>query len=393
MDGLKKKFKKIIPILNERQRRLYLASEAEALGRGGVTKVFKASNVSRVTITHGKQELKKKIIPSSGIRNKGGGRKKLSEHDDTLLHDLELLVEPLTRGHPESALRWTCKSTRKLAAELKKGGHSISHTVVGELLKELGYSLQSNAKRLEGTSDPDRNDQFEYINKKTEEFIKKGIPVISVDTKKKELVGNYKNNGKEYRKQGKPREVEMHDFGDKRAVPYGVYDIGNNKAFVNVGITSDTAQFAVASIRQWWKSMGKKEFSDARQLMITADSGGSNGYRLKLWKTELQNFSNETGMKVSVSHFPPGTSKWNKIEHRLFSYISMNWRGIPLVDFKTIVQLIGSVKTTTGLKVKSKLDQRNYKKGINVTKDELAEVKIKNNKFRGEWNYTIYPNS
>lgn len=398
---LKDKFSKILPILNERQKRLYLAIEAEQMGHGGVKQVAEASLVSRKTIIKGKKELEE--MEATGtieanedeverIRKPGGGRKNIEEKEPDLLRSLEMLLEPVTRGHPESVLKWTCLSTRTLAAALRKKGYEISHTKVGELLTEAGFSLQSNAKRLEGGSHPDRNEQFMYINKKTERYLANGYPAISVDTKKKELVGTYKNGGKEYRPKGKPRPVQVHDFGKQKAAPYGVYDIANNEGFVNVGVSSDTSEFAVYSIEQWWKRMGKKQYPEVGKLLITADGGGSNSYRNKLWKTELQRMANKHKMEITVCHFPPGTSKWNKIEHRLFCHISMNWKGIPLEDYETIVQLIGAVKTKNGLKVKARLDLNEYEKGKTVSVNEMENVNIRRHKFHPEWNYTIKPN-
>jgi hypothetical protein len=395
MEALKKKITQLLPHLNEYQKRIFLAAEAEALGRGGNTIISNLSKVSRPTINQGRKDLEsRKPVSESPLlrtRSVGGGRKKLTDKDPALLSDLESLVEPLTRGEPDSPLRWTCKSTRTLSEELKKKGHNISHTVIRELLSDLGYSLQSNAKRIEGNQHPDRDAQFMYLNRQTKTHLAKDFPVISVDTKKKELVGNYKNAGKEYRPSNTPREVEVHDFGTKRAVPYGVYDIKKNEGLVNVGQSCDTAEFAVESIRRWWKCMGKQKYKTAEKILITADGGGSNGYRLKLWKTELQMFANQTNMEITICHFPPGTSKWNKIEHRLFSHITMNWQGQPLVDIETVVQLIGAVTTKTGLKVKAKIDDNEYEKGRAVTDDELKNLNIRHHKFHGEWNYTIRP--
>src|SRR6266487_218774 len=397
---LKDKVTKVLSILNERQKRLYLAMEAEDIGHGGVLLLSKASNVSRKTIIKGKKELRdlsqkdvaelsEDIMLVDRIRKEGGGRKKVKESNPALMNVLELMLEPVTRGHPESVLKWTCLSTRTLAAALKKKGHIVSHTKVGELLKEAGFSLQSNSKRIEGNNHPDRNEQFMYINNKTEKYIANSYPAISVDTKKKELIGNFKNGGKEYRPLNDPRAVNVHDFGTKRVAPYGVYDISNNEGFVNVGTSSDTSEFAVFSIKQWWLRMGKQQYADADKLLITADGGGSNGYRIKLWKTELQKLANEIKMEITVCHFPPGTSKWNKIEHRLFSHITMNWKGIPLGDYETVVQLIGAVKTKGGLKVKARLDLNEYEKGKVVTDNEIGKVNIKGHKFHPEWNYTI----
>lgn len=395
MEALKKKIKTLLPHLNEYQKRIFLAGEAEALGRGGNTIISKLSEVSRPTIIQGRKDLvankPQSDSPLVRARSVGGGRKKLTDKDPALLADLESLVEPLTRGEPDSPLRWTCKSTRTLSGELKKKGYSISHTVISELLSELGYSLQSNAKRIEGNQHPDRDAQFNYLNKQTKAYLSKDFPVISVDTKKKELIGNFKNAGKEYRPNKDPREVEVHDFGMKRAVPYGIYDIKKNEGLVNVGQSCDTAEFAVESIRRWWKCMGRQKYKTAEKLLITADGGGSNGYRLKLWKLELQEFVNETNIEITVCHLPPGTSKWNKIEHRLFSHITMNWQGTPLIDMETVVQLIGAVKTKTGLRVKAKIDENEYEKGRVITDEELKNINIKPHKFHGEWNYTIKP--
>jgi len=302
------------------------------------------------------------------------------------------MLEPVTRGHPDSVLKWTCLSTRTLAEALNKKGHIVSHTKVGELLKEAGFSLQSNSKRIEGNGHPYRNEQFMYINNKTEKYLSNGFPAISVDTKKKELIGDYKNSGKSYHPKKQPKEVNVHDFGIQKAAPYGIYDIGTNEGFVNVGTSSDTSEFAVYSIKQWWKRMGKKQYPAANKLLITADGGGSNGSRTKLWKIELQRLADEIQMEITVCHFPPGTSKWNKIEHRLFSHITMNWKGIPLEDYETIVQLIGAVKTKGGLKVKARLDLNEYEKGIVITDEELKQIRLKRHKFHPESNYTIRPN-
>lgn len=400
---LQEKISTVLSFLNEKQKRLYLASEAKYIGHGGVLEISRASNISRKTIIKGKNELAQLGLHDGGefitedllqigrVRKQGGGRKDLKESDTALLPTLEQLLEPVTRGHPESVLKWTCLSTRSLAAALQKKGHPVSHVKVGELLKDAGFSLQSNSKRLEGNQSPDRNEQFLYINKKTEKYISAGYPVISVDTKKKELIGNYKNSGKEYRPTKSARSVNAHDFGNKKAAPYGIYDIDKNEGFVNVGISSDTAEFAVYSIKQWWQKMGKKQYKDANKLLITADGGGSNSHRTKLWKTELQKLATDVNVEITVCHFPPGTSKWNKIEHRLFCHISMNWKGIPLEDYETVVQLIGAVKTKEGLKVKAQLDLNEYEKGIAITADELKEVKLKRHKFHPDWNYTISP--
>ena len=357
----RKRYKKILPLLSEKEQRIILASDVELLGYGGLSLVSALSGVSRPTITLGKKELNNEIVvaESSKIRKSGGGRKKEIEKQAGLEATLTLMMEPITRGHPESVLMWTCVSTRNLAKGLKEKGYSVSYKIVGRLLAKMGYSLQSNVKGFEASSQhPDRNEQFGYINNTAEKYIKSKQPVISVDTKKKELIGNYKNNGKEYRNRKNAREVNGHDFGTERASPYGVYDMSKNEGFVNVGTSYDTSQFAVDSISQWWELMGKVKYPKAKRLLITADGGGSNGSRVKLWKTSLQKFANESNMEITVCHFPPGTSKWNKIEHRLFSQISCNWKGIPLVDIETIVQLIGATSTKQGLKVVAKKEEK-----------------------------------
>ncbi len=351
-EQVKARFEKIFPFLNERQRRIYAAVEADVIGRGGVSRVSKALGMSRNTISSGLEELSEasqsegQAKPLSKSRRPGGGRKRETDRAPTLLSDLEALIEPLERGDPESPLRWTCKSLRKLADELKRKGHKTSHRMVGELLHEMGYSLQANRKTLEGGSHPDRNAQFEFIHNRVKAFQAEGQPVISVDAKKKELVGNFKNKGVEWRGKGSPEDVLVYDFhylGSGKVCPYGVYDMTENAGWVSVGVDHDTSSFAVESIRRWWRTMGQATYPDARHLLITADSGGSNGSRVRLWKVELQNFSDETGLEIFVCHFPPGTSKWNKIEHRLFSYISQNWRGRPLVSHEVIVNLIKPV--------------------------------------------------
>jgi hypothetical protein len=392
---LDERIKKISPLLNEKQRRQYLAVESEIIGHGGLLEVSKVSGLSRKAIIKGKKELLDTETDSSRyterIRKEGGGRKSLKEKEPGLIKALESLLEPVTRGHPESVLKWTCLSMRTLSGELKTKGYAISHTKLGELLKEMGFSLQSNSKRLEGGDHPDRNEQFLYINDKAKQYIANGLPAISVDTKKKELVGQFKNQGKEYRPLKSPRSVNVHDFGKDKAAPYGVYDIGKNEGFVNVGVSSDTSEFAVFSIKEWWKNMGKSQYGEIGKLLITADGGGSNSSRTRLWKTSLQQLANELNLEITVCHFPPGTSKWNKIEHRLFSYISMNWKGQPLVDYQTVVQLIGAVKTSTGLKVISQLDLNQYEKGKKVSDAELESINLHRHEFHGEWNYTITP--
>lgn len=391
--------------LNERQRRLLVAAEAKVLGRGGVSAVSLATGVSRATIKAGLDELELvagqpnqavnyTFTPTPRTRRVGGGRKKLITADETLLSDLLALVEPTTRGDPQSPLRWTCKSLRNLAEELKAQGHTVSHVVVGQLLKDQDYSLQANAKVLEGNQSPDRNAQFEHINATVAAALEANQPVISVDTKKKELVGAYKNAGQEWLPSAEPVQVKVHDFIDPelgRANPYGVYDIGADDAWVSVGTDHDTAAFAVQTIRRWWLSMGCKRYPQAKQLIITADGGGSNGHRVRLWKLELSRLAHETGLDIEVCHFPPGTSKWNKIEHRLFSFITMNWRGRPLISHEVIVNLIASTKTRTGLSVRAELDSANYPKGVVVSDKEFEAINIERHEFHGDWNYCIRP--
>jgi hypothetical protein len=381
-------------------RRLFAAAEASAIGRGGITRVAQATGVSRRAIHVGLQELSdlKEPVenPPKRIRKEGAGRKSVIQTDVGLMSALEKLVEPMTRGDPESPLRWTCKSLRTLADELAANGHPVSYPVVGDLLHELGYSLQANRKVLEGTDHPDRNAQFEFISKQTTQQLMAGNPVISVDTKKKELVGAYKNNGTTWCPEGKPEQVKVHDFVDKelgRANPYGVYDVGSNTGWVSVGTDHDTASFAVETIRRWWGTMGRQCYPAASELMITADGGGSNGSRVRLWKIELQRLADEIRIPIHVSHLPPGTSKWNKIEHRLFSYISMNWRGQPLVSHEVIINLIAGTTTRKGLKVHAELDDSLYPAGIKVSDDEFKQIHLTRNTFHGEWNYRIDPGS
>ena len=374
---------------------MFAAAEAKTAGYGGVTAVSQITGVARSTIGRGIKDIESGTeIAEDRIRRPGGGRKALTDQDPTLLDDLKGLVEPNTRGDPEQALLWVSKSLHNLTDALVAMGHQISHTSVSKLLRKLGYSLQANRKTLEGSKHPDRNAQFEHINEQIQQFMDSGQPVISVDTKKKELVGDFKNGGREYRPRGTPEEVQVHDFVNKelgRAAPYGVYDIADNSGWVSVGISSDTASFAVASIRRWWYKLGVKRYPQASRLHITADGGGSNGSRVRLWKVELQKFANETGLTISVSHLPPGTSKWNKIEHRLFSFISQNWRGRPLVSYQVIVQLIGGTTTKTGLTVQCELDENEYATGIKVTDDEIESLNLTKNEFHGEWNYSITP--
>lgn len=391
------RYKLIKWALDERLRRLVTAAEAKVLGRGGVTVVASSTGISRRAIHAGLKELEScqldERLTGFRIRRPGAGRKTVIATDTTLQSDLELLVEPVTRGDPESPLRWTCKSLRTLADELCNMGHTVSHTHVGKLLVNLGYSLQGNKKTLEGAGHPDRNAQFEHINTQVSDRLAKGEPVISVDTKKKELVGCFKNNGKTWCPKGEPTEVKVHDFIEEggRANPYGVYDIGTDKGWVSVGTDHDTAAFAVQTIRSWWDVVGSQAYPNAKELLITADGGGSNGSRVRLWKLELQGFADEIGIPIRVCHYPPGTSKWNKIEHRLFSFITMNWRGEPLISHEVILNLIANTKTKAGLLVKAELDKREYPKGIKVPDDEFAAINMVKDDFHGDWNYSIRP--
>jgi transposase len=389
---LQQKYEAIFPLLNERQRRVIAAADALVLGRGGVSQVARASGLSRTTIHRGQEELDVNDPTDPRIRQAGGGRKSVIDHHPDILSALEALVEPDTRGDPMSPLRWTCKSTRQLAAALEVQGYSISPPTVARVLHGLGYSLQANTKTLEGTSHPDRDQQFRYINTYVKRYLKNQRPVISVDTKKKELVGSYKNAGQTWRPKGDPQPVNVHDFPDKelgKAVPYGVYDIGQNLGWVNVGCDHDTASFAIESIRRWWVHMGKPLYPRVRTLLICADSGGSNGYRVRLWKRELQKLADTIGLDITVCHLPPGTSKWNKIEHRLFSYITMNWRAQPLISHEVIVDLIGSTTTQSGLRVEAQLDTNVYPLKIQVSDEEMAALRITPHDFHGEWNYTV----
>lgn len=389
------KYAKLLPTLNERARRLVVGADAKILGYGGKTLVHKASGLDYKTIRRGMRELEEKIIlPKERSRTKGGGRKNITEIDPTITADLQRIVDGDTRGDPESALLWTIKSTRTLQTELAKKDHTVSHVKVAALLKQEGYRLQSNYKKKEGLPNPDRDQQFRHINAAVESFLTHDEPVISVDTKKKELVGNYKNNGQEWRPKGTPTEVNMHDFPDKvngKAVPYGIFDVRENAGYVNVGINHDTGEFSVASIKRWWQTLGKTLYPHATKLLITCDAGGSNGYRLRLWKKELQKFSTQSRLEITVSHFPPGTSKWNKIEHKLFSFISINWRGKPLTSYQTIINLIASTKTKTGLRVYATLDENVYELKQRVTDKEMKDIHLTPNIFHGEWNYMIAP--
>jgi len=384
------------PVLNEQSRRRFVALEARTLGRGGVSMMARLSGLARSTIYHGLSDIRDNVSASPGrVRKKGGGRKAKAEQDPTLVVDLKSLVEPVTRGDPMQPLLWTTRSLRNLVKELAKKGHTVCPTVVGDLLRCMGYRLQANSKTREGGQHIDRDAQFQYINTQAKAFLAADEPVISVDTKKKELVGNFKNSGREWRPKGTPELVNVHDFIDpklKRAVPYGVYDINNNVGWVSIGTDHDTASFAVNAIRRWWRTMGRKRHAKATRLMISADGGGSNGYRVRLWKVELQKLADELKLPITVCHLPPGTSKWNKIEHRLFSFITINWRGKPLRSYRTIVELIAATTTDAGLTVRAELDENKYPKGVKVSDARLAAVNLDRHSFHGDWNYTISPN-
>jgi hypothetical protein len=397
---IQRKYHSLLPEMDERRRRQWAAAEARELGWGGVSLVARATGLSRPTITAGLRELDQPIpqraAQATRVRRPGGGRRPLTETDPGLLAALESLLEPVTRGDPESPLRWTCKSTRRLAEELTREDHRVGARTVAMLLHEAGYSLQANRKAREGLAHPDRNAQFEYINASVARALTRDQPAISVDTKKKELVGDFKNGGREWRPRGRPEEVRVHDFLDKtlgKAIPYGVYDMVNNEGWVSVGIDHDTAQFATNSVRRWWHEMGQARFPKAKELLITADGGGSNGHRTRLWKVSLQALADELRLTLNVCHFPPGTSKWNKIEHRLFSFITQNWRGKPLVSLQAIVSLIASTTTSTGLIVKAALDTNHYDTEIKVSDEELAGLRLERHEFHGDWNYTIAPRS
>src|SRR5438876_2624629 len=391
----RKRYREMTPVLNEQSRRRFVALEARALGRGGVSLMARISGLARSTIYHGLSDIRDQTsVPSGRVRKPGGGRKKKSIQDPTLVVDLKRLVEPVTRGDPMQPLLWMTRSLRNLANELANKGHQVCPTVIGGLLRGMGYSLQANSKTREGGQHIDRDAQFHYINERAKAFLRSHQPIISVDTKKKELVGNFKNNGREWRPKATPDLVNVHDFIDPelaRAVPYGVYDITNNLGWVSVGTDHDTACFAVNAIRRWWWSMGTKRYSKAKRLMISADGGGSNGYRVRLWKVELQKLADELALPITVCHLPPGTSKWNKIEHRLFSFITINWRGKPLRSYRTIVQLISATTTDTGLKVRAELDENKYPKGVKVSDAALSQFNLTRHDFHGEWNYTIAP--
>ena len=398
IERTRRKFQALTLVMDERMRRQWAAAEAMELAWGGVSCVARATGISRTTILAGIRELRmqesSQALPRPGIRRPGGGRKLVLETDPGLEDALDALVDPVTRGHPESPLRWTCKSTRRLAEELSAQGHPVSDRTVARLLYEAGYSLQANRKTREGKNHPDRNAQFEHINEQVQRGQKRGLPVVSIDTKKKELVGDFKNGGQEWRPEGDPQPTRVHDFKDKelgKAIPHGVYDMTNNQGWVSVGINHDTAHFAANSIRQWWERMGQRRFPRASELMITADGGGSNNYRSRLWKVALQNLANELDFKLRVCHFPPGTSKWNKIEHRLFGYITSNWRVQPLISLQTIVNLIANTTTKTGLIVQAALDTNVYETGLKESDEEMAKLRISPCEFHGEWNYTIAP--
>ena len=387
-------FFRLGPELDERARRVWAAAEALELGWGGASAVAQATGLSRTTIRAGIAELKEPGADPSRVRRPGGGRKPLAAHDPQLRPALEALVEPTERGEPDSPLRWTIRSVRVLAEMLSRQGHRVSHSTVATLLREAGFSLQANRKTREGGTHPDRDAQFAYLNEQVARCRRRRQPAVSVDTKKKELVGDFKNGGREYRRRGEPQKVRVHDFQDPelgKAVPYGVYDLQNNEGWVSVGIDHDTAEFAANTIGRWWRQMGRKRFAQAQELLITADSGGSNSARSRLWKVALQDLANATGLKLTVCHFPPGTSKWNKIEHRLFSFITLNWRGKPLTSVEAIVELIGNTKTKTGLMVKTAVDPKTYAAGIKVSDAQLAQVRLRPHAFHGDWNYSIEP--
>jgi Rhodopirellula transposase DDE domain len=398
VEAISEKYATLEPVLDERARRLWAATEARAIGRGGISRVAEATGLSRITIRAGLNELR--AAPGGDddlggrVRRPGGGRKPLTEHDPKLLGALEALVDPVTRGDPMSPLRWTCKSADKLASELTASGHPASERTVSRLLHALGYSLQSNRKTIEGKDHPDRAAQFRHINRRVKAFQRRGQPAVSVDTKKKELVGRFRNGGREWRPKGHPEPVKVHDFAEKglgKVIPYGVYDPTDNTGWVSVGIDHDTAEFATETLRRWWRRMGSRVYPGATELLITADGGGSNGTRCRLWKLELQGLADEVGLRISVCHFPPGTSKWNKIEHRMFCHITENWRGRPLVSREVVVNLIGHTTTKQGLSIRSELDTNSYPLGRKVTAEQMEALDIRKDRFHGEWNYTILP--
>ena len=392
--AMKKTYVLLSPHLDERTRRLWCAAQAQALGHGGLTRVQEATGVSRSCLTRGITDLAASPFPEGVVRRPGGGRKRVTEHAPALLADLDALIEPTKRGDPMRGLRWTCKSTRHLARELTAKGHVVSHTTVAEELHLQQYSLKGNRKTQEGASHPDRDAQFLHIHETASVFQTRGEPVISIDTKKKELIGNYKNGGREWAPKGAPREVKVHDFLDKqlgKAIPYGVYDIAKNRGFVSVGIDKDTGEFAVQTIRRWWTSVGREAYPKSTQIYLTADGGGSNASRSRLFKLELQKLADESDLRITVSHYPPGTSKWNKIEHRMFCHITANWRAVPLESREIIVELISHTTTEKGLTIQAELDTNTYKKGRVVTKQEFAALALTREAFHGEWNYTLAP--
>jgi hypothetical protein len=400
VQAVRNKYQRLQPLMTERLRRQWAACEAESLGRGGASIVAAATGLSRTTIWSGRRELQRRAarpqddLAPQRVRAPGGGRHLVEQTDPTVLPDLLALVDSSTRGDPQSPLCWTSKSVRRVAEELRQRGHAVSHQTVAALLDDLGYSLQANRKTKEGQDHPDRDAQFEYINRQVRAFQKEGQPAISIDAKKKENVGDFRNPGREWHRRGQPEEVRAKDFLDKRlgkAIPEGVYDLSRNEGWVSVGVDHDTAEFAGASIRRWWQEMGSLVYPGARRLLITADAGGSNGYRIRLWKVVLQGLANELGLRISVCHFPPGTSKWNKIEHRMFCYITKNWRGKPLRSRAIIVNLIGDTTTKEGLRIQAELDTGRYKTGVKVSDEQLAEVQLQRAAFHGEWNYTITP--
>ncbi len=393
---IRKRYKLMKAHLDERELRLWAGAEALAHGRGGRELVARATGLGRNTVLDGKKEVRSKKPPADlvKVRRKGGGAKPIEEKQPGIYEALESLVDPVTRGDPESALRWTCKSTRALETEMKAKSFTVSQHKIAEMLREMGYSLQATQKAYEGEQHPDRDAQFRHINDTVEKFLAAGQPVVSVDTKKKELVGEFQNRGREWQPEKSPVQVNVHDFPTMavgKAIPYGVYDVAKNSGWVSVGIDHDTPMFAVNSIRSWWSAVGRTSYWNSRELLITADSGGSNSARSRVWKAELQKFANETGLKVTVLHFPPGTSKWNKVEHRLFSHITMNWRGRPLEDFETVVRTISATKTRAGLTVKARLDKRRYKLGVAASDEVMASLNIERSEFHGEWNYRLCP--
>jgi Rhodopirellula transposase DDE domain len=396
--SVNKEWLRVLGTLNEYQARLFVAERALQMGRGGISHLSNLTGMSRVTITQGVSELrsagKLRTVASGRVRSPGGGRKKVEAADPRLSRELRGIVEETTAGDPMSQLRWTSKSTRMIAEELTRAGHAISSVTVGRCLEEMGYTLQANVKTREGPQHPNRDAQFRYLNRQVKAFHRTGDPMISVDTKKKELVGSFKNAGRRWLPQGKPDKVTVHDFphlGKGKAIPYGAYDIGLNRAVVNVGVTHDTAEFAVESIRRWWRLDGKRNYQGSQRLFICADSGGSNGNRQRAWKLHLQELSDETGMAITVCHYPPGTSKWNKIEHRLFSFISLNWKGKPLVNYETVVNLIGGTRTRSGLKVKAVLDTNQYETGVTISDEEIDQLRLKRHQLHPDWNYTLLP--